>query len=186
MKKKIVSFDSTLTIGLIFISFVVTLIQEIFIPNFAAIFATHNKWDWGIVLHIFGHSSWQHFLSNTVYIAMLGPSIENKFGTIPLAIMTLLCAAIVGAVSVITKSPCYGLSTIAFMWVILNTFQSEDSEGLPFTSLILLVIFVLPEVLAIFTKNDQIAHQNHVLGALIGLAFGISCEIISKTGINEN
>ena len=178
MKKKIVSFDSTLTIGLIFISFVVTLIQEIFIPNFAAIFATHNKWDWGIVLHIFGHSSWQHFLSNTVYIAMLGPSIENKFGTIPLAIMTLLCAAIVGAVSVITKSPCYGLSTIAFMWVILNTFQSEDSEGL--------VIFVLPEVLAIFTKNDQIAHQNHVLGALIGLAFGISCEIISKTGINEN
>ena len=180
--KKLVSFESTLTISLIFISFIITLIQEMFIPGFANIFANHNKFDWGIILHIFGHSNWQHFLSNTIYIAMLGPSIEDKFGTIPLAIMTLLGAALIGIFSVLTKAPCYGLSSIAFMWVILNTFQADDNGGVPFTSLILLVIFVLPEALAIFTKTDQVAHQNHVLGALIGFAFGISCKIISNSG----
>ena len=173
---------STVTVLLIFISFIIVLIQECFIPNFASHFATNNKWNAGIVLHIFGHSGWSHFLGNIVYIAMLCPCIEDKFGTIPLAIITLLGALVIGIVSVVSGIPCYGLSSIAYMWVILNTFQTDESEGLPITSIILLLVFVLPEFLAMFTKTDHIAHQNHVLGAVCGLGFGIATKILSSVG----
>lgn len=185
MRKRLVSFESTFTISLIVISFVVTLIQEFFIPNFASNFATHNRFDMGIVLHIFGHSGWDHFLGNVIYIAMLGPSVEDKFGTIPLAIITILSALIIGTISVISNTPCYGLSSVAYMWVILNTFQSDESEGLPITSIILLFVFVLPEAIAIFTKTDNIAHQNHVLGAICGLGFGIATKILCSVGSND-
>lgn len=182
MKKKLVSFESTTTIFLIFIAFVVTLIQEFFIPGFASNFATHNKWDAGIILHVFGHSGWSHFIGNTIYIAMLGPSVEDRFGTIPLALMTLITALVIGAVSIVTQTPCYGLSTVAYMWVILNTFYSDEQEGIPVTSLILLLVFVLPEAISIFTKHgDHIAHQNHVLGAACGFGFGIATKIICST-----
>jgi GlpG protein len=181
MKRDIVSFDSSFTLCLILVSFIVTLIQETFVPGFAHIFATHNKWDIGIVLHIFGHSSWSHFLGNVVYIAMLGPSVEETFGSIPLMIMTLLSAVFIGIVSVIFKNPCYGLSSIAYMWVILNTFQINNSKKIPLTSIILLVIFVLPEVIAMFVKSDNIGHQNHVLGAIFGLVFGIAAKAIYST-----
>ena len=39
--------------------------------------------------HILGHSNWQHFMNNFLYILLIGPMIEEKYGSINLLIMIL-------------------------------------------------------------------------------------------------
>lgn len=181
MDKRILCFDSPVTLTLLLVSFVVTLIQETFIPGFCSNFATHNTWDAGIVLHIFGHEGWQHLIGNVTMIALLGPSTEQNFGSIPLAIMTVISAAVIGIVSVITRIPCYGLSSIVYMWIVLNTFQMNGKKGIPVTCLIVLACYVLPEFVELFKHADNIGHQNHILGAICGLCFGIVAKVITST-----
>ena len=46
--------------------------------------------------HIIGHANLQHFVSNFTIILLVGPMIEEKYGSGNLAIMTALTALITG------------------------------------------------------------------------------------------
>jgi membrane associated rhomboid family serine protease len=181
MKLKLVSFESTFTIILILVSFIGITLSTTILPGFnETFFCAHgHKIDLGIITHIFGHSSWKHFLNNVVFIAMIGPSVEDKYGTVYLMFMTLITSLITGICTSIVGCNSYGMSTIVYMYVILNTFQS-DKGGIPFTSIILLLAYVLPEVIKVFSANDLIGHREHVLGAICGLLFGIITKVLSK------
>lgn len=187
-KHKILSFESTLTILLILISFIGILLSQTIVPGFNEKFfaVRYHHFDTSIILHIFGHANWSHFINNVAFIAMLGPSIEDKYGTVLTAIMVLITSLVTGLCTCflgfgpIFSSGSYGLSTIVFMFIILNAFQSDEDEGIPVTSIILLLIWVLPEIIAIFKTHDSIAHGNHIMGAICGLLFGIATKVFIK------
>ena len=40
--------------------------------------------------HSLGHSGWNHFMNNFLYILLIGPMMEEKFGTIPLLKMMII------------------------------------------------------------------------------------------------
>ncbi len=50
--------------------------------------------------HIFGHAGWEHLLSNLTLILLLGPILEEKFGSKPVAWMIVITALINGLVDV--------------------------------------------------------------------------------------
>ena len=47
-----------------------------------------------LVTHIFGHANWSHFMNNFLYILLIGPMIEEKYGSINLIIMILITALV--------------------------------------------------------------------------------------------
>lgn len=49
--------------------------------------------------HILGHSDWKHFSNNFLYILLIGPMIEEKYGTMNLLIMILITAGITGIIN---------------------------------------------------------------------------------------
>ena len=51
--------------------------------------------------HILGHSDWKHFSNNFLYILLIGPMIEEKYGTFDLLIMILITSGVIGIINFI-------------------------------------------------------------------------------------
>ena len=52
--------------------------------------------------HVIGHADWNHLLSNFAFILLLGPILEEKYGSLSLFIMVAITALITGF-----SIPCY-------------------------------------------------------------------------------
>ncbi|HKK48181.1 MAG TPA: rhomboid family intramembrane serine protease, partial [Alkalispirochaeta sp.] len=49
-----------------------------------------------LLTHVVGHSSWAHLMSNFAFILLLGPILEEKYGTVALFIMIAITAVVTG------------------------------------------------------------------------------------------
>ena len=108
--------------------------------------------------HIFGHKDWGHLSSNFLKILLLGPLIEEKYGSINLVIMILITAFITGLVNFIKgKSRMYGASGIAFMLIVLSAFVNVAQRKIPIT-LVLIILFYLIDEIKNINKHDGIGH----------------------------
>ena len=76
-----------------------------------------------LVTHIFGHANWSHFTHNFLYILLIGPMIEEKYGSLNLLIMILITATVIGLFnSIFTRNKILGASGITFMLIVLSSF----------------------------------------------------------------
>ena len=67
--------------------------------------------------HILGHSDWNHFSGNFLKILLLGPLIEEKYGSIEFLIMILITALVTGIVNYIKgDTRLCGASGVAFIF----------------------------------------------------------------------
>ena len=132
--------------------------------------------------HILGHSNWQH-LSNNYLKLLLGPLIEEKYGSINLLIMILITAFIIGVVNFIKgKNRIYGASGIAFMLIVLSAFVNVVEKKIPIT-LILIILFYIIDEIKNLRKKDNIGHDTHLIGGVCGAVFGFMC--INQSLINN-
>ena len=60
--------------------------------------------------HVLGHGSWDHFLNNMLLLLVIGPPMEEKYGSIPLLRGILLTALISGILqcALSPTRPCWG------------------------------------------------------------------------------
>lgn len=122
--------------------------------------------------HILGHRDWQHFSNNYLKILILGPLIEEKYGSINLLIMILLTALITGIVNaIIGNARIKGASNITFMLIVLSAFVNITDNQIPFTLVLVIIFYVLDEIRDL-KKDDNIAHFGHLTGAVCGIVFG--------------
>lgn len=166
MKK--LSFSAPVTISLIIISFI------IFVSGLSSLCATHNRIDQNLILHIFGHSSFNHWFGNITLLAILGQSVEDKYGSITTLILVALDAIIIGlAYCFLQPVSCYGLSSVVYMFVVLNTFSSKKDDKISILTILIMIIFICPEIMGLIKNNDNIGHLAHLIAGLNGLIFGI-------------
>ena len=64
-----------------------------------------------------------------------------------------------------------GASGISFMFILLSSFANIN-EGIPITLLLIILFYVFDEIKDLFTKKDNISHLGHMIGAILGIAFG--------------
>lgn len=122
--------------------------------------------------HTLGHRDWDHFANNYIIILLIGPMIEEKYGSFDLLMMILITSFIVGVVNfIIGKCRLRGASHILYMLIILASFVNIEAGKIPIT-LILIFIFYVVKEFKDFNKDDGISHTGHILGALCGIAFG--------------
>lgn len=166
MKK--LSFSAPVTLSLIIISFI------IFVSGLSSLCATHSKIDQTLILHIFGHSSFNHWFGNITLLAVLGQSVEDKYSSITTLILVVLDAIIIGlAYCFLQPVSCYGLSSIVYMFVVLNTFPSKNDDRISILTILIMIIFICPEIIGLIKNNDNIGHLAHLIAGLNGLIFGI-------------
>jgi membrane associated rhomboid family serine protease len=123
--------------------------------------------------HVLGHANWEHFFNNFLIILILGPMLEEKYGSKMIIIMMLITAFITGLLnSIFFNTGLLGASGIVFMLILLSSFANAKSGKIPLTLIIVVLIFVGREVVNGIILKDDISQMAHIIGGLCGAVFG--------------
>jgi len=124
--------------------------------------------------HVFGHSGYAHFMGNMVLLLVLGPQLEERFGSIVLTMMIAVTALVSGLISFIftPKTMLLGASGIVFMMIILSSFTGDKKGTLPLTMVLVFFLYIGGEVVDGIFKSDNISRLTHIVGGICGGFFG--------------
>jgi rhomboid protease GluP len=122
--------------------------------------------------HVVGHANWTHLISNFSFILLLGPILEEKYGSGSVLFMMAVTALATGLINaVFFNTGLLGASGIVFMMILLVSFTNIGSGEIPLTFILVVFLYLSREVMSSFDKNN-IAEFAHVIGGLIGSLFG--------------
>ena len=123
--------------------------------------------------HVLGHASWDHFLNNLLLLLVIGPPMEEKYGSGPLLKGILLTALISGVLQCVLfpHTALLGASGIVFMLIMLASL-SGFSGGIPVTMLLVAALYLGQQVYDIIFAHDNVANFMHIVGGVCGTAFG--------------
>lgn len=125
--------------------------------------------------HCIGHKDLDHLIGNFLYILLVGPMIEEKYGSINLIIMFALTSLVIALFNIIfTNKVILGASGNVYMLIVLSSFTNISEGKIPLTVLLILIFYVLGEIKRSITEhNKKVYHDGHLIGALCGLLLGI-------------
>lgn len=120
------------------------------------------------------HEDWNHFKNNFLIILLIGPMLEEKYGSLNLLYMLLITSSVSGIFHLIFyKSSTVGASDNVFMMVVLCSIVNITAGKIPLTLILIVLFYVIDEVLGVFyKKRDGISHDSHIIGAICGFVFG--------------
>ena len=124
--------------------------------------------------HVFGHSGWGHLVGNMAYILLLGPMLEEKYGSVRLALVMALTAVVTGLINnlLFGNTALCGASGIVFAFILLTSFTSFKDGEIPLTFILVAVIYLGQQIVDGITVRDNISNLSHILGGVVGGAAG--------------
>lgn len=125
--------------------------------------------------HAIGHADISHYVGNFMYILLVGPMLEEKYGSSRMLIMMLFTAGITGIFNAILfpNVALYGASGIVFMMILLSSFaNSKENEGIPLTMILVAIIYLGNQVIQGIFVEDNISQFGHLVGGVCGAIFG--------------
>ncbi|MCR4903827.1 MAG: rhomboid family intramembrane serine protease [Butyrivibrio sp.] len=124
--------------------------------------------------HIFGHSGWEHFLGNSAYLLLLGPMLEEKYGSRLLIEIIAITAVITGLVNnlLFAQTALCGASGIVFAFIILASFTGFKEGEIPLTFILVSLIYIGQQIFQGLTLTDNISNMAHIVGGATGAVLG--------------
>lgn len=124
--------------------------------------------------HSIGHRDWDHLVNNFLYILLIGPMLEEKYGSINLLIMLLITSLVIAIYNIIFNNySIKGASGNVFMLIVLSSFSNISEGKIPITLVLILLFYIVDEIRkSIFSKDKNVYHDGHLIGAICGIVFG--------------
>lgn len=186
MTEEIISkfdYNAPVILTYFFICFLILMIDKLCRGKFSKTFFTTYKNDsllnpltyFKLISHSLGHADWDHLYSNFIKILLIGPLIEEKYGSINLLIALVLTSLIIGIVNkFLGKGGILGASGVAYMLILLSSFVNMENGKIPITLTLIILFFVVDEVIKLFRrKKDGVSHLGHITGAICGIILGM-------------
>jgi len=134
-------------------------------------FSSLNNWI-SLLTHIAGHAGWNHLFANFALILLIGPMLEESYGSLALLAMIVITALITGLLNVIFfHTALMGASGVVFMLILLASFTNFSRGEIPLTFILVVVLYLGDQLLKSFTP-DRISHFAHIAGGFCGSLFG--------------
>lgn len=173
-------YNSPVILTFFFISFVVLIIDWITKGNCNKLLFSNYRSSIlspltyiRLFTHCIGHQNWTHFMNNFLYILLIGPMMEEKYGSTNLLIMILITAGVTGIInSIIGKYRLLGSSGIVFMLIILSSLVNLKAGMIPITLILIFIFYIANEIFAGIFKKDNVSHLGHIIGAICGCVYG--------------
>ena len=124
--------------------------------------------------HVLGHSGWSHYIGNMMYLLLLGPMLEEKYGSrtmVEVILITGLMAGLVNWLLFPTVGLC-GASSVVFAFILMTSFTSFKEGEIPLTVILVAVIFIGQQVYEGLFVQDNISNMGHILGGIVGAVVG--------------
>lgn len=130
-----------------------------------------------LLTHVTVHGDLSHFIGNFMMILLVGPIVEEKYGSRRLVWMMLVTAFITGLAFVLftRRAMLMGASSIAFMLILLASFTQTREGKIPVTALLVAMLYLGNEVVSAILPQDgtvAVSYVSHIIGGLCGAAFG--------------
>ncbi|MBO7634330.1 MAG: rhomboid family intramembrane serine protease, partial [Lachnospiraceae bacterium] len=116
--------------------------------------------------HVLGHSGWAHLIGNMSYILLLGPMLEEKYGTktlVTVAAVTALATSIFNYIVFPNIALC-GASGVVFAFILLSSFTGFREGEIPLTFILVAAIYIGQHIFEGLTVSDNISNTSHIIG----------------------
>ena len=176
-----ITFNAPVTLCFVVICFIVTLAGTLTANQItSAFFATYltsfldPMFYLRLVTHVFGHGGWDHFAGNMVYILLLGPLLEEKYGGKTLVLVIVCTGVVTGLINALLfpMTALCGASGVVFAFIIMSSVTNAREGEIPLTFILVFLVFVGQQVFLGITVDDNISNMAHIIGGLIGGIFG--------------
>lgn len=124
--------------------------------------------------HVFGHADWEHFLGNITLILVVGPLLEEKYGSWNMGAIMLSTALVTGLVHILffPNVMLLGASGIVFAFILLSSITSIRDGSIPMTFILVAVIYIGEQVFQGLFVKSNISNLTHIIGGILGATFG--------------
>lgn len=128
-----------------------------------------------LVGHILGHADFSHFLGNMLLLLVLGPPLEEKYGSKTLLAGILFTAIVSGILQCVffPGTALLGASGIVFMLIMLSSLSGMRQGYIPLTLVLVAALHLGQQVYDIVFVQDQVANFMHIVGGVCGTGFGL-------------
>lgn len=127
----------------------------------------------GYFTHIFCHANLEHFFGNAIFLLLLMPLLEEKYGSLTLIIMIFTTAFITGILNaVLLSTGLVGASGIVFMCIIMSSLTMCKAGEIPFTFILVFVCYIGKEVISGLLVDDNVSRFGHIIGGCSGAVLG--------------
>jgi len=127
-----------------------------------------------IFLHVLGHADYEHLASNICMMLVVGPMVEEKYGSKSVLLSIVATAFVSGVVHLITSNAAMlGASGIVFMLILMASITNFRGGFIPLTLVAVAIIYLGSEFMNGITQNDNITQLGHIVGGCMGIICGI-------------
>ena len=129
--------------------------------------------------HVLGHASWDHFFGNIMMLLVVGPLLEEKYGSANILFVILATALVTGVINFIFF---LGASGVVFAFILLASFTSIEDGKIPLTFILVALIYIGQQVYDGLFIRDNVSNLTHILGGIVGSGLGY---VMNKNKMNR-
>ena len=124
--------------------------------------------------HVLGHADYGHYMSNMLLMLLVGPALEEKYGSKTLLWIIAITALVTGLVNFIffPGTALLGASGVVFMMIVLSSFTEMKKGGIPVTLILVVIFYLGGEIMDGLHGSDSVSQLTHIVGGLCGMVFG--------------
>ena len=182
MKRKFrITINAPVVLGFLFVCFLATLLGIVSDGKITSLlFVTYrsslkNPLTYlRMFTHVFGHANWAHFIGNASYLLLLGPMLEEKYGSKKIAEVIAITAIVTALVNFLLFSGVglCGASGVVFAFILLTSFTGFKQNEIPLSFLLVAVVFLGQQIYEGITVQDNISNMAHIVGGIVGAIVG--------------
>lgn len=124
--------------------------------------------------HVLGHAGWEHFIGNIMLILIVGPLLEEKYGSLNLLFVILAVALVTGVINFafFPRIQLLGASGVVFALILLSSFTSIKEGEIPLTFILVAAVYLGGQVYEGLFVPNNVANLTHILGGFTGAVLG--------------
>lgn len=132
--------------------------------------------------HAIGHANWAHFINNFTLILVVGPLLEEKYGTTDIICIIASTAFITGLANFILFPGVrvLGASGVLFALILLSSFSSFKEGTIPLTFILVAFLYIGKDIYSAMFVRDNVSNFSHILGGVVGAFLGYNIRPRSK------
>ena len=130
--------------------------------------------------HVLGHAGWDHLLGNVMYILILGPMIEEKYGTATTAFIMAATALVIGVINMVffPGVMLLGASGIVFAFILIASITIREDNTIPVTFILVALLYLGQQIWQGLFSQDNVSQMAHIAGGAVGAVLGF---LLGKT-----
>jgi len=124
--------------------------------------------------HTLGHASWEHFCGNMMMILVVGPMLEEKYGSKNILLVILVTAVVTGLVNYIffPNVMLLGASGVVFALILMSAYVNLKNGEIPITLILVTLFYIGGQIYDGIVLNDNVSQLTHIVGGITGGGLG--------------